>query len=200
MQNALRSINAESVELQDCAARKLADDVAVVSLLNKQKAAMDGRNISGDFYLVDFWKKSDGNWQILARYSSPVAQEVDRRSRPLPPPLMSTRSSPRCCVNSNNNWLKLRCKDSRTLMERLVGSEFTLRMSDAPQISVPRALWGQPSSPYKVERRQSGPNWWTRTAGVGTTWHHGFAKSKDFGPASSEGRGHSNRSALVGST
>ncbi len=36
-------------------------------------------------------------------------------------------------------------------MERLVSPEFTQRVSDAPERSIPRSLWGQPSSSYKIE-------------------------------------------------
>jgi hypothetical protein len=41
-------------------------------------------------------------------------------------------------------------KDTAT-MERVVASEFTQRVSDAPQRSLPRAMWGQPSGTYKIE-------------------------------------------------
>jgi len=47
------------------AARKLADNLAVVSLLLTQKATDEGRDRSGDFYLVDIWKKSGDQWQII---------------------------------------------------------------------------------------------------------------------------------------
>jgi hypothetical protein len=66
-------------------ARKLADDLGVVSLLWTQKGTMDSRDFGGDFYLVDFWKKRGGNWQIIAWYSSPVGKPPDRSSRQLPP-------------------------------------------------------------------------------------------------------------------
>jgi hypothetical protein len=84
--NTLNKLEVESVDLRDCAARRLADDLAVVSLIHDQKATTDGRNFSGVFYLVDFWKKRDSTWQIVARYSSPVGHEVDRGNCPLPPP------------------------------------------------------------------------------------------------------------------
>jgi hypothetical protein len=32
---------------------------------------MEDRNWSGDFYIVDFWKRNEDGWQIAARYSSP---------------------------------------------------------------------------------------------------------------------------------
>jgi hypothetical protein len=36
-------------------------------------------------------------------------------------------------------------------MDRVVRSEFMQRVSDAPQRSLPRAMWGQPSESYKIE-------------------------------------------------
>jgi hypothetical protein len=63
------------------------------SLIHDQKATIDGRDFSGVFYVVDFWKRRDGTWQIVARYSSPVGHKVDRGNRPLPHRLpMSTLS------------------------------------------------------------------------------------------------------------
>jgi Domain of unknown function (DUF4440) len=63
----------ESFREQYHAARRLSDNLAVVSLLLTQKATTPaGRDRSGDFYLVDVWKKTADNWQIIARYSTPV--------------------------------------------------------------------------------------------------------------------------------
>jgi hypothetical protein len=42
-----------------------------MSLLLSQKATFDGRDRSGDFYVVDLWRKPARNWQIIARYSTP---------------------------------------------------------------------------------------------------------------------------------
>lgn len=62
----------ESFHEQYYAARRLTDNLAVVSLLLTQKAIYSGGDRSGDFYLVDVWKKTGDNWQIIARYSTPV--------------------------------------------------------------------------------------------------------------------------------
>jgi hypothetical protein len=67
MPNTLNKLKPESCEQHHHAARKLADDLAVVSLLWTQKGTTDGRDFSGDFYVVDFWKKRHGDWQIIAR-------------------------------------------------------------------------------------------------------------------------------------
>ncbi len=64
--------------MRNVAARKLADDLAVVSSVLQTKGTMEGRDFSGNFYVVDFWKKSGGNWQIIARYSSPAGKMYDR--------------------------------------------------------------------------------------------------------------------------
>jgi hypothetical protein len=63
------SYKVESFEQQYPAARKLADDLAVVSLLQTQQTSGDDRNRSGTFYLVDIWKRGDQGWQVIARYS-----------------------------------------------------------------------------------------------------------------------------------
>jgi Domain of unknown function (DUF4440) len=72
----------ESFDEHYQAARKLGDDLAVVSLLLTQRATFAGRDRSGDFYLVDIWKKNGDNWQIIARYSTPIGKKFDRS----PPP------------------------------------------------------------------------------------------------------------------
>jgi hypothetical protein len=49
-----------------------------VSLVLSQKATFRGRDRSGDFYVVDIWRKTAGNWQIIARYSTPLGKKFDR--------------------------------------------------------------------------------------------------------------------------
>jgi hypothetical protein len=68
----------ESLEQRHHAARRLSEDLAVVSLLLIQKATFEGRDRSGDFYVVDIWKKGSGGWQLIARYSCPVGKTFDR--------------------------------------------------------------------------------------------------------------------------
>jgi len=68
----------ESLEEHYHAARKLTDDLAIVTMLITQKATFVGRDRSGDFYIVDVWKKTGDNWQMIARYSTPVAKQSDR--------------------------------------------------------------------------------------------------------------------------
>jgi len=59
------------------AARRLADDLAVVSFVLTQKASREGQDRSGEFYVVDVWKQS-AQWQLIARYSSPLGKTFDR--------------------------------------------------------------------------------------------------------------------------
>jgi hypothetical protein len=154
MDNTLNRLKPESCVQHHHAARKLADDLAVVSLIWSQKGTIDGRDFSGDFYLVDFWKKSRGDWQIIARYSSTVGKPPDRGpARQLAPP---TDSDPRLTDSLRQLEQELDeaalhgFKDTKT-MERLVSPEFTQRVSDAPDRSLPRGLWGQPTGTYKIE-------------------------------------------------
>jgi hypothetical protein len=151
--NTLTKLKPQSFELQHCAARQLTPDLAAVSLLANTKGVMEGRELSGDFYVVDLWKKRSGSWQIIARYSSPVGKAPDRANRPLPPPsdVDPELTNGLRRLEHELGEAALHGFTDTKAMERLVGPEFTLRMSDAPEISVPRALWGQPSSTYKVE-------------------------------------------------
>jgi hypothetical protein len=155
MANTLNSgrTKAESVDLRDCVARRLADDLAVVSLIHDQKATIDGRDFSGVFYVVDFWKRRDGTWQIVARYSSPVGHKVDRGNRPLPPPadVDPELTGVLSALDEQLGQAALGGYKDTATMERVVASEFTQRVSDAPQRSLPRAMWGQPSERYKIE-------------------------------------------------
>jgi hypothetical protein len=153
MDNTLNRLKPESCEQHYHAARKLADDLAVVSLLWTQKGSNDGRDFSGDFYVVDFWKKSSGNWQIIARYSSPVGKPPARPQRQLPAPGdidSQLTDSLRKLEQELGEAAMHGFQDTET-MARLIGPEFTQRVSDAPERSLPRSLWGQAGSDYKIE-------------------------------------------------
>jgi Domain of unknown function (DUF4440) len=148
----LKRLKPEPREQRHHAARKLTDDLAVVSLVQTQKGTTDDQGFSGDFYIVDFWKRS-GDWRIVARYSSPVGKAPDRPLRQLPPP---ADSDPQLTdllrqLEDELGDAALHGYKDRKTMERLISPEFTQRVSDAPERSLPRALWGQPSGTYKIE-------------------------------------------------
>ena len=137
----------ESCEQRHHAARELADDLAVVSLLQVQKATADGRDFSGDFYIVDFWKRS-GDWRILARYSSPVGRAPDRPLRQLPSP---ADSDPQLTdllrqLEEELGDAALHGYKDRKTMERLVSPEFTQRVSLYSSNSLTREEWPFESS------------------------------------------------------
>jgi hypothetical protein len=66
----------ESFNEQYHAARRLNDNLAVVSLLLTQKASADGIDRSGEFYEVDIWRRNGAQWQMIARYSAPIAKST----------------------------------------------------------------------------------------------------------------------------
>jgi hypothetical protein len=149
----LKRLKPEPREQRHHAARKLADDLAVVSLVQTQKGTTDDRDFRGDFYIIDFWKRSSGDWRIIARYSSPVGKAPDRPLRQLSSPADSDPELTdllRQLEQELDDAALHGFKDRKT-MERLVRPEFTQRVSDAPERSLPRALWGQPSGAYKIE-------------------------------------------------
>ncbi len=153
MANTLNGLVGESFEVRNVAARKLADNLAVVSSVLQTKGTMEGRDFSGNFYLVDFWKKIGGNWQIIARYSSPIGKPPERPKRPVPAP---TDIDPQLTeqlrqLEQEIGAAALHGFSDTTVMGRLVAPEFTQRVSDAPERSLPRSLWGQPSSAYKID-------------------------------------------------
>jgi hypothetical protein len=43
---------------------------AIVNFFYEQQATFAGRDISGDFFLVDIWQKTGNDWKLLARYSA----------------------------------------------------------------------------------------------------------------------------------
>lgn len=74
----------ESLEEELHAARRVTDEVAVVSFVLNQKATRAGSDRSGAFYVVDVWRRRGGSWQLIARYSSPQGKTFDRSRVPSP--------------------------------------------------------------------------------------------------------------------
>jgi Domain of unknown function (DUF4440) len=75
MQEALGKWEIRSYSHHAMAIRAFAAE-AVVSFLQTQQATIDGKDRSGDYFVVDLWVVNHGNWQVAARYLAPV----DRRS------------------------------------------------------------------------------------------------------------------------
>ena len=57
-----------SYRIRRLAARQFGE-IAVVSFFYEQKASFQGKDISGDFFIVDVWQKMGNDWKIAARYS-----------------------------------------------------------------------------------------------------------------------------------
>jgi len=67
---ALGDYRAGSFDYRDMQVRLL-DGFAAVSSVARQQAAIAGVDRSGEFFLVDLWRRAaDGRWQVFARYSS----------------------------------------------------------------------------------------------------------------------------------
>jgi hypothetical protein len=153
MDNTLHRLRPESVQLQHVAARPLAENLAAVALTFQQKGAMDGRDFSGEFYIVDFWKRRDTVWQIVARYSTPVGKGVDRGNRPPPPPadIDARLTDTLTALERRLGDVALHGFTDAPEIDRLVGAEFTARSSGTPARSIGRAQWSDPATNRKLE-------------------------------------------------
>jgi hypothetical protein len=140
MDNTLHRITGQHCEQHHVVARKLADDLAAVSLVWSQKGASDGRDFSGDFYVVDFWQKSSGNWQIIARYSTPLGNFPERPARQLPPAGDVDADLTEHLRQLEQLFAEASMHGDTQVVDRLMGADFTLRAGDAPERSVPRVL------------------------------------------------------------
>jgi hypothetical protein len=156
MDNVLNRLKAESFEHHHDAARKLADNLAVVSLLFTAKEVTNGKTASWNSYVVDFWKKRDENWQIIARYGNRLGDSPAPPRLELPPPgdIDSKLTQELRLLEQQLGEAAIH-RDTKVL-EGLVGSEYSLRLGDAPQLSVPRAVWmdnsrPQAPHPFKLE-------------------------------------------------
>jgi Domain of unknown function (DUF4440) len=160
LQTALHELNAEGFEHHHDAARKLADDLAVVSLLfTAGKATMKGQDATGSSYLVDLWKKRGGMWQIIARYGSRIGDRPAPPALKLPPPGDRDPQLTDELRKVEQQLGEAALHRDTTVLETLVGPEYALHLGDAPELSVPRAAWidnsrPQASHPYKLESFQ----------------------------------------------
>jgi hypothetical protein len=155
MDNTLNRLKAESCEQNHLAARKLAVDFAAVSVVWSTKGTRDGRDFSGDFYLVDLWKKSSGTWQIVARYSTPLGNPPDRGSRQPPPATDIDPQLTEQLRQLEQQFGEASMHSDWQVVDRLMGPEFALRVGDDPERSVPRArrkdVRPHQTSEYKID-------------------------------------------------
>jgi Domain of unknown function (DUF4440) len=135
-----RRITGRSCDRHHLTARRLTDDLAAVSLVWSQEQTADGRDFSGEFYVVDFWTRSSGRWRIAARYSAALGKIPERRPMQLPPPADVDPQLTETLRLREQQFAEASMHGDFATVDRIMGSEFTLRVGDAPERSVPRAL------------------------------------------------------------
>jgi ketosteroid isomerase-like protein len=62
--------NTRSFRIHALQAREFGN-VAVVSQMIRQRADVQGVDRSGDFFIVDVWRRRGTKWKVAARYSAP---------------------------------------------------------------------------------------------------------------------------------
>ncbi len=71
------SVMAKNFSLKTFAIRQMSvadlGDAAVVKFDRIQQATFQGRNASGEFFVVDLWKKSGDSWKLANRYVAKVS-------------------------------------------------------------------------------------------------------------------------------
>jgi Domain of unknown function (DUF4440) len=75
VQSALTSCDIRSFNHRAMAIRALLG-VAAVSFVQSQRATIDGKDRSGDYFIVDLWEANGGKWRVFARYIAPVDNHV----------------------------------------------------------------------------------------------------------------------------
>jgi hypothetical protein len=142
-----------SLQQRHQAARRLTDDVAVVSMSEIQEGRPTSSGVAEMFYLVDFWKRRGREWQLIARYSSPLNATSVRRDTENTEVADIDASLTESLRNLEEELREaaLHGFEDTAAMDRLVATEFTQRVADAPERVLPREAWGQPSGRYKIE-------------------------------------------------
>jgi hypothetical protein len=69
LQEAISTYKVRSFRISGLTVRPVGNS-AVVNFFYEQQATFAGRDISGDFFLVDIWQKAGNDWKLLARYSA----------------------------------------------------------------------------------------------------------------------------------
>jgi ketosteroid isomerase-like protein len=60
----------EAYEFKELVAKRFGTDVVVVTSYYTQKAIVNGRDRSGDFFLTDVWVRDGKRWRVAWRHSS----------------------------------------------------------------------------------------------------------------------------------
>lgn len=68
----LPSIESESLDVIEYEARMFGD-IGVTNTLQRWSAQSDGRDLSGDYAIVDVFERTDGSWRAVWRVSRRVA-------------------------------------------------------------------------------------------------------------------------------
>ena len=76
LQDATTKYKVRSYRINGLAVRQV-DSAAIVNFFCEQQATLAGKNLSGQFFLVDVWQKAGKDWRLQARYSS--GPEITRR-------------------------------------------------------------------------------------------------------------------------
>ena len=82
MEQALNNWEIRSFSDRSMAIRAFAAE-AVVSFVHREQATFNGKDATGDYFVVDLWIVNQGKWQVAARYVSPAQQEVAVRGKHL---------------------------------------------------------------------------------------------------------------------
>jgi ketosteroid isomerase-like protein len=72
MRNTERRVALEPVQFLDQRVY-VYGDTAVMTQRSIRRYTMDGKDLSGEFFITDVWVRRDGRWQVVRRHGAPVA-------------------------------------------------------------------------------------------------------------------------------
>ena len=71
----LGKFNLKSFRISQMSVRDFGD-TAIVKFMRSQKADFQGRDESGEYFVVDVWRKAGDSWQLSDRYVSKISSVV----------------------------------------------------------------------------------------------------------------------------
>jgi ketosteroid isomerase-like protein len=80
--NELPSYALRSFRISGMAVHMFGDDTATVSMKYWQDATVGGKSRSGNFFVVDVWRKAGDSWKLAVRYVSPVESATSGTRKP----------------------------------------------------------------------------------------------------------------------